>query len=68
MKQVKNIIITIIRINFLIDCKLRKQSFNVDNQCLDTLGHLLDGSVGVHPCHNAGGNQVDQVAEPRGCI
>ncbi|XP_023337901.1 polypeptide N-acetylgalactosaminyltransferase 2 isoform X2 [Eurytemora carolleeae] len=28
-----------------------------DSQCLDTLGHLLDGSVGVHPCHNAGGNQ-----------
>ena len=45
--------------------------FTVDSQCLDTLGHLLDGSVGVHPCHNAGGNQVYQgleVAEPRGCI
>ncbi|XP_031623342.1 polypeptide N-acetylgalactosaminyltransferase 2 isoform X2 [Contarinia nasturtii] len=25
--------------------------------CLDTLGHLIDGSVGVYQCHSTGGNQ-----------
>lgn len=25
--------------------------------CLDTLGHLVDGSVGIYTCHGSGGNQ-----------
>lgn len=25
--------------------------------CLDTLGHLVDGNVGVYQCHETGGNQ-----------
>jgi len=25
--------------------------------CLDTLGHVLDGKVGMYTCHSAGGNQ-----------
>ncbi|XP_017014118.2 polypeptide N-acetylgalactosaminyltransferase 2 [Drosophila takahashii] len=26
-------------------------------ECLDTMGHLIDGTVGIFPCHNTGGNQ-----------
>ena len=26
--------------------------------CLDTLGHLVDGVVGLYTCHGSGGNQV----------
>ncbi|XP_030383517.1 polypeptide N-acetylgalactosaminyltransferase 2 [Scaptodrosophila lebanonensis] len=26
-------------------------------ECLDTMGHLVDGNVGLFPCHNTGGNQ-----------
>lgn len=26
--------------------------------CLDSMGHLLDGNVGLYPCHDTGGNQV----------
>ena len=26
--------------------------------CLDTLGHVLEGTVGLYACHGAGGNQV----------
>ncbi|KYN43739.1 Polypeptide N-acetylgalactosaminyltransferase 2 [Trachymyrmex septentrionalis] len=25
--------------------------------CLDSMGHLLDGNVGLYPCHDTGGNQ-----------
>lgn len=25
--------------------------------CLDTMGHLLDGTVGMYQCHHTGGNQ-----------
>uniref|UniRef100_T1GDE0 Polypeptide N-acetylgalactosaminyltransferase n=1 Tax=Megaselia scalaris TaxID=36166 RepID=T1GDE0_MEGSC len=25
--------------------------------CLDTMGHLIDGTVGLYQCHNTGGNQ-----------
>lgn len=25
--------------------------------CLDTLGHLIDGTVGLYQCHETGGNQ-----------
>ncbi|XP_014251277.1 polypeptide N-acetylgalactosaminyltransferase 2 [Cimex lectularius] len=25
--------------------------------CLDTLGHLMGGTVGLYPCHHTGGNQ-----------
>lgn len=25
--------------------------------CLDTMGHVAQGSVGLYPCHNTGGNQ-----------
>lgn len=28
------------------------------NACLDSMGHLLDGNVGLYPCHDSGGNQV----------
>ncbi|CAH1791456.1 unnamed protein product [Owenia fusiformis] len=27
------------------------------SQCMDTLGHFLDGVVGLYTCHNTGGNQ-----------
>ena len=26
--------------------------------CLDTLGHMVDGHVGIYSCHGTGGNQV----------
>ncbi|XP_017954590.1 polypeptide N-acetylgalactosaminyltransferase 2 [Drosophila navojoa] len=26
-------------------------------ECLDTMGHIVDGTVGLFPCHNTGGNQ-----------
>jgi polypeptide N-acetylgalactosaminyltransferase len=26
--------------------------------CLDTIGHLLDGTIGLYSCHDSGGNQV----------
>ena len=26
--------------------------------CLDTLGHMVDGYVGIYSCHGTGGNQV----------
>ncbi|KAG7306296.1 hypothetical protein JYU34_008896 [Plutella xylostella] len=25
--------------------------------CLDTMGHVVDGTLGMYPCHNMGGNQ-----------
>ncbi|XP_071963044.1 polypeptide N-acetylgalactosaminyltransferase 2-like [Antedon mediterranea] len=27
------------------------------NLCIDTLGHIHDGTIGVYECHNSGGNQ-----------
>ncbi|CAK1549245.1 unnamed protein product [Leptosia nina] len=27
------------------------------DKCLDTMGHLVDGTLGLYPCHNTGGNQ-----------
>ncbi|GBP31660.1 Polypeptide N-acetylgalactosaminyltransferase 2 [Eumeta japonica] len=27
------------------------------DRCMDTMGHLVDGTVGMYPCHNTGGNQ-----------
>ena len=32
-------------------------SIRQNNLCLDTLGHLSDGLVGLYGCHGAGGNQ-----------
>ncbi|XP_067009455.2 polypeptide N-acetylgalactosaminyltransferase 2 [Anabrus simplex] len=32
-------------------------SIQQGNMCIDTLGHLLDGGVGLYMCHNTGGNQ-----------
>lgn len=32
-------------------------SIRQGNLCLDTLGHLSDGLVGLYTCHGAGGNQ-----------
>ncbi|KAJ0175391.1 hypothetical protein K1T71_008550 [Dendrolimus kikuchii] len=26
-------------------------------RCMDTMGHLVDGTLGMYPCHNTGGNQ-----------
>lgn len=26
-------------------------------KCVDTMGHLVDGTLGMYPCHNTGGNQ-----------
>ncbi|XP_072939154.1 polypeptide N-acetylgalactosaminyltransferase 2 [Epargyreus clarus] len=26
-------------------------------KCMDTMGHLVDGKIGMYPCHNTGGNQ-----------
>ena len=28
------------------------------NMCLDTLGHLVDNTLGIFLCHGSGGNQV----------
>uniref|UniRef100_H2ZQU7 Polypeptide N-acetylgalactosaminyltransferase n=1 Tax=Ciona savignyi TaxID=51511 RepID=H2ZQU7_CIOSA len=28
-----------------------------NGQCIDTLGHVLNGNVGLYECHDAGGNQ-----------
>lgn len=42
--------------------------------CLDTLGHVLEGTVGLYACHGAGGNQVilnlffDSVYLGRSCV
>ncbi|CAH2076007.1 unnamed protein product, partial [Iphiclides podalirius] len=27
------------------------------SRCMDTMGHLVDGTLGMYPCHNTGGNQ-----------
>lgn len=32
-------------------------SISQDNMCVDTLGHFADGTLGIFPCHFAGGNQ-----------
>ncbi|XP_039285530.1 polypeptide N-acetylgalactosaminyltransferase 2 [Nilaparvata lugens] len=31
--------------------------------CLDTMGHLSSGTVGIYPCHNSGGNQEWTITE-----
>ncbi|CAB0043726.1 unnamed protein product [Trichogramma brassicae] len=33
------------------------RSLKQGTACLDSMGHLLDGSVGLYPCHDTGGNQ-----------
>lgn len=33
-------------------------SLKQGSTCLDSMGHLLDGNVGLYPCHDIGGNQV----------
>ena len=33
-------------------------SIQQDDQCMDTMGHFADGSLGLYPCHHGGGNQV----------
>lgn len=33
-------------------------SISQDKMCVDTLGHFADGTLGIFPCHFAGGNQV----------
>lgn len=38
--------------------ELSTGSLRQGSQCLDTLGHLTGGEVGVYTCHGAGGNQV----------
>ncbi|CAG2187444.1 polypeptide N-acetylgalactosaminyltransferase-like [Mytilus edulis] len=32
-------------------------SISQDKMCVDTLGHFADGTLGIFPCHFAGGNQ-----------
>ncbi|XP_046559362.1 polypeptide N-acetylgalactosaminyltransferase 2-like [Haliotis rubra] len=32
-------------------------SMQQSGQCIDTMGHFADGTLGIYPCHNAGGNQ-----------
>ncbi|XP_041352689.1 polypeptide N-acetylgalactosaminyltransferase 2-like [Gigantopelta aegis] len=32
-------------------------SIQQEEGCIDTLGHFQDGTLGIYPCHNAGGNQ-----------
>ncbi|CRL00839.1 CLUMA_CG014090, isoform A [Clunio marinus] len=34
-----------------------KGSIRQDHNCMDTLGHLVDGTIGVYQCHETGGNQ-----------
>lgn len=31
--------------------------------CMDTMGHLSSGTVGIYPCHNSGGNQEWAITE-----
>ena len=31
------------------------------NMCLDTLGHLVDNTLGIFLCHSSGGNQVREL-------
>ena len=38
--------------------ELSTGSLRQGSQCLDTLGHMTGGEVGVYTCHGAGGNQV----------
>ena len=38
--------------------ELSTGSLRQGSQCLDTLGHVTGGEVGVYTCHGAGGNQV----------
>ena len=33
-------------------------SLQQGGMCLDTMGHLVDGTVGMYSCHQSGGNQV----------
>ena len=33
-------------------------SLRQGSMCLDTLGHMVDGHVGIYSCHGTGGNQV----------
>ena len=28
------------------------------HMCVDTLGHIVNGTIGLYSCHNGGGNQV----------
>ena len=28
------------------------------HMCVDTLGHIANGTIGLYSCHNGGGNQV----------
>lgn len=35
--------------------------------CLDTLGHISGGNLGIYPCHNTGGNQEWSIM-PNGAI
>ena len=37
--------------------ELSTGSLRQGSQCLDTLGHMTGGEVGVYTCHGAGGNQ-----------
>lgn len=42
-------------------------------KCLDTMGHLVDGTLGMYPCHYTGGNQEwrfenGQIKHHRLCI
>jgi len=39
------------------DRSAKSTSIKQGRQCLDTLGHVLDGVVGMYDCHNTGGNQ-----------
>ncbi|GAB6031111.1 Polypeptide N-acetylgalactosaminyltransferase 2 [Chamberlinius hualienensis] len=32
-------------------------SIQQGSNCIDTLGHLVDGTIGLYSCHNSGGNQ-----------
>ena len=40
--------------------ELSTGSLRQGSQCLDTLGHMTGGEVGVYTCHGAGGNQVSR--------
>ena len=31
-----------------------------EQRCLDSMGHVLDGNVGIYLCHSSGGNQVSE--------
>lgn len=37
-------------------------SIQQGSMCMDTLGHVHQGTLGLYDCHNSGGNQVRKIS------